>query len=62
MKAQRDRGVLAVRALWPERGARFGAGRTARLEAELDRIARFAGCERVEFLPGWLRAVAPQGA
>jgi hypothetical protein len=62
MKAQRDRGMLAVRALWPERGVSFGAGRMARLEAELDRIARFAGCERVYFLPGWLRAAAPLGA
>lgn len=55
MKAHRDRGVLAVRALWPEPGLRFGAGRTARLEAELDRLARFAGCAAVEFLPGWRR-------
>ncbi len=62
MKAQRDRGVLAVRALWPERGVAFGAGRMARLEAELDRMARFAGCERVEFASGWQREAMPQGA
>jgi uncharacterized protein YcaQ len=62
MKAQRDRGVLAVRALWPERGVVFAGGRVARLEAELDRVARFAGCERVEFAPGWLREPMPQGA
>lgn len=55
MKAYRDRGTLEVRALWPERGVAFGSGRMARLEAELDRMARFAGCERVQFLDGWQR-------
>jgi uncharacterized protein YcaQ len=55
MKARRDAGVLQVRALWPEAGVRFGAGRLARLEAELDRMARFAGCDRVGFDDGWLR-------
>jgi uncharacterized protein YcaQ len=62
MKAQRDSGVLAVRALWPERGVVFGAGRMARLEAELDRMARFAGCDRVAFAPGWQREAMVQGA
>jgi hypothetical protein len=57
MKARRDAGVLQVRALWPEAGVRFGAGRMARLEAELDRMARFAGCDRVGFDVGWLRGV-----
>ena len=55
MKARRDAGVLQVRALWPEAGVRFGAGRLARLEVELDRMARFAGCDRVGFDDGWLR-------
>lgn len=55
MKAFRDKGVLQVKALWPEPGVRFGAGRMARLEAELERMARFAGCERVGFGPGWMR-------
>jgi len=55
MKARRDAGVLQVRALWPETGVRFGAGRLARLEVELDRMARFAGCDRVGFDDGWLR-------
>ena len=57
MKARRDAGVLQVRALWPEARVRFGAGRLARLEAELDRMARFAGCDRVGFDDGWLRGV-----
>jgi uncharacterized protein YcaQ len=58
MKARRDAGVLQVRALWPEAGVRFGAGRLARLEVELDRMARFAGCTGVTFADGWLRAPA----
>lgn len=55
VKAFRDAGALRVRAVWPEAGVRFGAGRVQRLEAELDRLARFAGCDRVEFGAGWLR-------
>ncbi|TKA95142.1 winged helix-turn-helix domain-containing protein, partial [Cereibacter changlensis] len=55
MKAFRDQGVLQVKALWPEPGVRFGTGRMARLEAELERMARFAGCERVGFEAGWMR-------
>lgn len=59
-KAQRDRGVLAVRAFWPEAGVAMGAGRCARLEAELDRLARFAGCDAgIEYAPGWLRDHQP---
>jgi uncharacterized protein YcaQ len=58
MKARREAGVLQVRALWPEAGVRFGAGRLARLEAELDRMARFAGCDRVGFDDSWLRGVS----
>ncbi|MCA3446709.1 MAG: YcaQ family DNA glycosylase [Rhodobacter sp.] len=58
MKARREAGVLQVRALWPEAGVRFGAGRMARLAAELDRMARFAGCERVGFHDGWHRSAA----
>ncbi len=53
MKAQRDRGVLAVRRLWVEPGVKLGRGRQARLESELTRVARFAGLERVEFADGW---------
>ena len=54
-KADRQAGVLAVRAFWPERGVKPGAGRLARLEAELLRLARFAGCDRVEMAADWLR-------
>jgi uncharacterized protein len=54
-KAFRDAGALRVKAFWPEAGVKLGEGRKAKLDAELDRLARFAGCERVEFLPGWQR-------
>ncbi|MCB0905356.1 MAG: YcaQ family DNA glycosylase, partial [Actinobacteria bacterium] len=55
VKAQRGEGVLVVRAFWPERGVAMGSGREARLLAELDRLARFAGCEAVRVAPDWLR-------
>ncbi|VDC25266.1 winged helix-turn-helix domain-containing protein [Pseudogemmobacter humi] len=54
-KAHRDAGALRVSGFWPEPGIRLGAGRRTRLEAEMDRLARFSGCDRVEFLPGWDR-------
>lgn len=59
VKAHRDEGVLRVRAFWPEPGGRLVAGRRARLEAELDRLARFAGCDRVAFVEGWQRETHP---
>jgi uncharacterized protein len=54
-KAWRDAGTLRVKAFWPEAGVKLGAGRRAKLEGELDRLARFAGCERAEFMDGWER-------
>ena len=48
-------GTLAVRALWPEPGVAFGKGRQDRLTAELDRLAQFTGCDRVDWSAGWLR-------
>ncbi len=55
MKSHRDQGVLKVRAVWPEHGTKLTQPRRARLDAELHRMARFCGCDRVEFLPGWQR-------
>lgn len=55
VKAFRDAGALRVKAFWPEAGVKLTKGRTTKLEAELDRLAVFAGCERVEFLDGWER-------
>lgn len=48
-------GALVVSAFWPEPGIALGKGRLARLEAELARVARFAGCESVVFEDGWRR-------
>ena len=59
-KAFKQEGVLRVKAFWPEIGVRLTKARMAKLEAELDRLARFASCDRVEFLPGWQREyIAP---
>ncbi len=55
MKAQRDQRVLEVTAFWPERGIRWSKARAARLEAELDRVRRFAGLEALCYADGWLR-------
>ena len=52
---RRGDGRLCVRALWPERGVRLGKGRLAGIERELDRIARFAGCDGPVFENGWIR-------
>ena len=55
MKAHRDCGELRVAALWPERKTRWSDARTRRLEAELTRVARLAGVDRIVFADGWLR-------
>lgn len=55
MKRRGQSGVLSVSGLWLEPGVRLGAGRMDRLEAELDRVRRFVGCERVEMENGWLK-------
>jgi uncharacterized protein len=55
VKAFRDASALRVKGFWPEAGVKLGAGRMARLEAELVRWAAFADCDRVEFLEGWQR-------
>ena len=54
MKADRKAGVLDVKRLWLEKGVKPSAGRLERLEAELVRLAKFAGVERVEYRDGWL--------
>ncbi len=54
-KALRAEGRLHIRAYWPEPGQKMGKGRTARLWAEAERLARFAGCETVTAEPDWLR-------
>lgn len=56
MKAFRDEDLLRVKALWPERGVRWGKGRQAAFEAELARLTRLAGVSSFTFQDGWLRA------
>lgn len=56
MKAHRNRDTLIVRALWPEAGVRWGKGRQAAFEAELDRLLRLAGVSQISFEDGWLRS------
>ncbi|MEX0364713.1 MAG: winged helix-turn-helix domain-containing protein [Ruegeria sp.] len=55
MKAHRDCGELRIRALWPERRVKWSKARMQRLEAELDRVRRFTGMEKMVFAPDWLR-------
>jgi len=55
MKALKADDRLTVTAFWPERGVQMGAGRLARLHAELGRAARFAGCAEVVLADGWVR-------
>lgn len=58
MKAFRDEDVLRIRALWPEGKVRWGRGRQAAFEAELERVRKLAGVSRVTFEDGWLRGSA----
>ncbi|MHC2216762.1 winged helix-turn-helix domain-containing protein [Rhizobium leguminosarum] len=53
MKADRKKSTLDVKRLWLEPGVKPSAGRLERLEAELDRVARFAGVEKVVLFEGW---------
>jgi uncharacterized protein YcaQ len=53
MKADRKAGTLDVKRLWWEPKVRASAGRQEKLEAELARIAKFAGVETVRYLDGW---------
>lgn len=46
-KAERASGRMSVMNLWWEKGVRAGAGRIARVEAELARLARLAGVDEV---------------
>ncbi|MFD0858675.1 winged helix-turn-helix domain-containing protein [Roseovarius aquimarinus] len=49
LKADRTKGRLSVTGLWPEPGTRWAAGRQRRFEAELDRLARMIGADRVNW-------------
>jgi uncharacterized protein YcaQ len=47
VRAERVEGLLNVINLWWEPGVRMSAGRQEKLEAELTRLARFVGVERI---------------
>lgn len=47
IKADRKAGELVVQKFWPEAGVKWPRSRFDRLEAELARLARFAGVEQV---------------
>jgi uncharacterized protein YcaQ len=49
MKANAGRRTLEVASLWLEPGRRLGRARRERLDAELDRIRRFIGADRVHY-------------
>jgi uncharacterized protein YcaQ len=54
-KAFKAEATLRIKAYWPEAGVRLTKARADKLDAELRRLARFAGCDRVDYLPGWQR-------
>ena len=56
MKADRPAACLDVTAFWAEVDVKMGAGRIARLKAEIGRAARFSGCDSVTYADGWLRS------
>jgi uncharacterized protein len=56
MKANRKTGVLNVIALWLESGIRASAGRKSRIEAEVERMRKFADMDTVSYQPGWLQS------
>ncbi|MDF1608591.1 winged helix-turn-helix domain-containing protein [Hoeflea sp. YIM 152468] len=53
MKADRRAGTLNVTRLWLEPKIRASAGRMARLDAELVRLARFTGVSEIVYADGW---------
>ncbi len=57
MKHARQEGALRVKRLWLEPNVRLTAGRRRKLEAELERIRKFTGADRLVFEQGYDRAV-----
>ena len=49
LKADRKAGTLSVIGFWPEPGLRWGAARHTKLDAELQRFARFAALDQVRW-------------
>ena len=61
MKADRAADTLAIAALWMEPKCRLTPPRRRRLEAELDRVRRFARVGGLRFADGWLKRDGDQG-
>ena len=57
MTCARQDGALRVKGLWLEPGCAFTRRRRDGLDAELERLRRFAGAERVVYDDGYLKAV-----
>jgi hypothetical protein len=57
MKHDRQEGVLRVKGLWLEPKVRFTAARERRLGAELERVRKFTGADRVAFDDGYDKTV-----
>ena len=55
MKAFRNEDTVRIRAVWPEHGIAWGNGRQNAFDAELERIKRLAGVNRIEFDKAWLK-------
>ena len=55
IKAHRDISTLKVTALWLESGVRPSKARLASLHADLNRMARFSGCDTVSYCDDWLK-------
>jgi hypothetical protein len=51
-KADRKAGVLSVDRLWPEPGVKWIPARREKLEAEMERMARFIGVDKVVWAAG----------
>ena len=56
MKHERNEGSLRVKGLWLEPRCKLTKGRREGLDAELERLRRFTGAERIEFDDGYVRA------
>ncbi|THF51075.1 winged helix-turn-helix domain-containing protein [Allorhizobium terrae] len=54
MKANRKAQTLDVKRLWLEKGVKASTGRLEKLDAELQRLAKFTGVEKVVYGEGWV--------
>jgi uncharacterized protein YcaQ len=56
MKCERSAALLRVTGLWWEPGVKPTVARRRALDAELDRLRKFAGAERVVYVDGYLKS------